>query len=99
MPDGTTDWDARTYDRLAAPQEQWAREVLARLPLHGEEAVLDAGCGSGRATRLLLERLPKGRDAFTDAVLAHMKQPLVLHYVRLNLEAVAGGSAGNPLSS
>lgn len=61
MPRGTTDWDARTYDRLAAPQEAWAREVLARLPLRGDETVLDAGCGSGRATRLLLERLPHGR--------------------------------------
>ncbi len=61
MPRGTTDWDARTYDRLAAPQEQWAREVLERLRLRGDETVLDAGCGSGRATRLLLERLPRGR--------------------------------------
>jgi trans-aconitate 2-methyltransferase len=58
---GTTDWDAKTYDRLAAPQEEWAREVLSRLPLQGEETVLDAGCGSGRVTRLLAERLPHGR--------------------------------------
>jgi len=58
---GTTDWDAKTYDRLAAPQEEWAREVLARLPLDGGETVLDAGCGSGRVTRLLAERLPRGR--------------------------------------
>jgi trans-aconitate 2-methyltransferase len=58
---GTTDWDAKTYDRLAAPQEAWAREVLERLPLRGEEAVLDAGCGSGRVTRLLAERVPRGR--------------------------------------
>jgi trans-aconitate 2-methyltransferase len=56
----TTDWDAKTYDRLAAPQEEWARGVLARLPLNGDETVLDAGCGSGRVTRLLAERLPRG---------------------------------------
>ncbi|HWM64846.1 MAG TPA: methyltransferase domain-containing protein [Solirubrobacterales bacterium] len=61
MPGGTTDWDAKTYDRLAAPQEEWARDVLARLPLRGDETVLDAGCGSGRVTRLLAERLPEGR--------------------------------------
>jgi trans-aconitate 2-methyltransferase len=61
MPRGTTDWDAKTYDRLAAPQEAWAREVLARLPLDGSETVLDAGCGSGRVTRLLVDRLPNGR--------------------------------------
>lgn len=61
MAGGTADWDARAYDRLAAPQEAWAREVLARLPLQGDETVLDAGCGSGRVTRLLLERLPRGQ--------------------------------------
>ncbi len=57
----TTDWDAKTYDRLAAPQEAWARRVLERLPLEGGETVIDAGCGSGRATKLLLEKLPRGR--------------------------------------
>lgn len=63
---GTTDWDAATYHRLAAPQEAWAREVLERLPLRGEEVVLDAGCGSGRTTALLAERLPQGRVVAVD---------------------------------
>lgn len=61
MASGTADWNAKAYDRLAAPQEEWARTVLDRLPLRGDETVLDAGCGSGRVTRLLLERLPDGR--------------------------------------
>ena len=55
------DWAAQDYDRLADPQEAWGREVLNRLTLNGDETVLDAGCGSGRVTRLLLERLPEGR--------------------------------------
>jgi trans-aconitate 2-methyltransferase len=55
------DWDARLYHQVAAPQEEWGREVLARLDLKGDETVLDAGCGSGRVTRLILERLPEGR--------------------------------------
>jgi trans-aconitate 2-methyltransferase len=63
---GTTDWDAGSYDRLAAPQEEWARSVLERLPLEGDETILDAGCGSGRVTRLLLERLPQGRVIAVD---------------------------------
>jgi trans-aconitate 2-methyltransferase len=58
---GPVEWDARTYHQVAAPQEDWGREVLARLELQGHETVLDAGCGSGRVTRLLLERLPQGR--------------------------------------
>ena len=35
--------------------------MLARLDLAGDETVLDAGCGSGRVTRLICERLPEGR--------------------------------------
>jgi trans-aconitate 2-methyltransferase len=41
--------------------------VLERLPLRGDESVLDAGCGTGRVTRLLLERLPRGRVIAVDA--------------------------------
>lgn len=40
--------------------EQLGREVLQRLPLRGDEVVLDAGCGSGRVTAALLDRLPHG---------------------------------------
>ena len=61
------DWDAETYDRVADPQEEWGREVLARLDLRGDETVLDAGCGSGRVTRLLLERLPEGQVIGVDS--------------------------------
>lgn len=67
MSGESVDWDAATYDRVATPQEEWAREVLERLPLSGGETVLDAGCGSGRVTRLLLDRLPDGRVIGVDA--------------------------------
>ena len=71
---GTTDWDARRYDRLASPQEEWARSVLERLPLEGGETVLDAGCGSGRVTKLLLERLPRGRVIAVDGSASMIEQ-------------------------
>ena len=61
------DWDAATYHRVADPQEEWASEVIDRLELAGDETVLDAGCGSGRVTRLLLERLPRGHVVGVDA--------------------------------
>jgi trans-aconitate 2-methyltransferase len=54
------DWDARTYDRVADPMTRWGTVVLDRLPLAGDERVLDAGCGSGRVTELLAARLPRG---------------------------------------
>lgn len=61
------DWDATTYDRVSGPQVEWAGAVLERLELRGDEAVLDAGCGSGRVTRMLLDRLPRGRVVAVDA--------------------------------
>lgn len=46
---------------------RWGSAVLERLPLAGDETVLDAGCGSGRVTEALLERLPHGRVIAADA--------------------------------
>jgi trans-aconitate 2-methyltransferase len=44
----------------------WGTVVLDRLPLAGDERVLDAGCGSGRVTEMLAERLPRGRVVALD---------------------------------
>ena len=60
------DWDAATYDRIAGPQTRWGRAVVDRLSLAGDERVLDAGCGTGRVTAMLLERLPRGRVVALD---------------------------------
>ena len=49
----TREWDARTYDRVADPMTRWGSAVLDRLPLAGDERVLDAGCGTGRVTEAL----------------------------------------------
>jgi trans-aconitate 2-methyltransferase len=61
------DWDALTYDRISDPQVAMSKPVLDRLELAGDETVLDAGCGSGRVTQLLLERLPRGHVVAVDA--------------------------------
>lgn len=61
MTEPSRDWDAATYDRISDPQFQWALEQLERLPLKGDEVVLDAGCGSGRVTAELVRRVPSGR--------------------------------------
>lgn len=60
------DWNGADYDRLSAPMEAMGREVLGRLALTGDEFVVDAGCGSGRVTQALLERLPRGRVVGVD---------------------------------
>jgi trans-aconitate 2-methyltransferase len=62
----TRDWDATTYTRVALPHEDWARAVLDRLGLEGGETVLDAGCGSGRTTAIVIEAVPDGRVIAVD---------------------------------
>ena len=54
------DWDARDYVAHSSARQEWARELIAKLRLRGNEALLDLGCGDGRATALIAERLPKG---------------------------------------
>src|ERR671933_563060 len=66
MPE-TRSWDGAAYDRLSTPMEQLGREVMERLELRGDETILDAGCGSGRLTELLKERVPDGRVIGVDA--------------------------------
>lgn len=63
----TRKWDGQSYDRISGPMEALGREVLGRLELRGDETVLDAGCGSGRITQALIERLPRGRVVALDA--------------------------------
>lgn len=62
----TRDWDAETYERVSIPHEEWANATLDRLGLEGGETVLDAGCGSGRVTGLVIKRLPQGRVVAVD---------------------------------
>lgn len=64
---GPVEWDAATYDAVSDPQFSWGMEVLERLELRGDEAAIDAGCGSGRVTAELIERLPRGRVLAVDA--------------------------------
>jgi trans-aconitate 2-methyltransferase len=51
-----------------------ALAVVDRLALRGDEVVLDAGCGTGRVTEQLLERLPRGRVVAVDADAAMVAQ-------------------------
>jgi len=77
------EWDATTYHRVANPHVDWGQPVLARLPLEGSETVIDAGCGSGRLTAELLDRLPRGHVIAVDrsaAMLAEAERHLAPRY-------------------
>jgi trans-aconitate 2-methyltransferase len=60
------EWNATLYHQISAPQVSWGKKVLARVSLRGDERLLDAGCGTGRLTRELLEALPHGQVVALD---------------------------------
>ena len=68
------DWDAATYERISDPQFRWGLRVLERLTLSGSETVVDQGCGAGRLTEALLDRLPMGRVVALDASAAMIER-------------------------
>src|SRR5437868_567594 len=60
---------AADYDRRWAFYiEATTRETLARLPMRGDERVLDVGCGTGELLRRLSTQHPKARLAGVDPV-------------------------------
>lgn len=62
-----SDWDASTYDRVSDPHVRWATATVERFDPAGLGTILDAGCGSGRVTQLLLERFPDADVVAVDA--------------------------------
>jgi trans-aconitate 2-methyltransferase len=73
------EWDGASYDRISSTMEAFGLDVLERLELRGDETVLDAGCGSGRITQALIERLPRGH------VIAVDESPSMIDAARLRL--------------
>ncbi len=53
-------WKPEDYRQHSAAQQAWARELIAKLRLEGDERVLDLGCGEGKVTAEIAARLPRG---------------------------------------
>jgi trans-aconitate 2-methyltransferase len=56
-----TEWDAAAYAKMSGLQKTMAAQVLSLLELHGDEHVLDVGCGEGKVTALIAARIPRGQ--------------------------------------
>ena len=63
----TVEWDPADYTANSSAQLAWAREQIARLDLHGDERILDVGCGDGRITAELASRVPRGMVVGVDS--------------------------------
>jgi len=48
-------------------QQTWARELIARLKLRGDERILDVGCGDGKITAEIARAVPRGAAVGVDA--------------------------------
>jgi len=54
-------WNAADYQANASAQRAWGRELHDRLALRPDDVVLDLGCGDGRLTADLADRVAAGR--------------------------------------
>lgn len=53
-------WNAEAYYKNSANQQRWARELIAKLDLQGNEKILDIGCGDGKITAEIATYLTTG---------------------------------------
>jgi len=60
-------WNPADYAANSSVQESWARELIAKLKLRGDEQILDVGCGDGKVTAALARAVPKGGVTGVDA--------------------------------
>ena len=64
---GNYNWDSKDYEIHSCGQQQWARELIAKLSLDGTEELLDIGCGDGKVTAEIASLLPAGRVVGVDS--------------------------------
>jgi len=53
-------WDARDYQKYSSEQRKWAKELVQKLDLRGDEKILDIGCGDGKVTAEIAQSVPEG---------------------------------------
>jgi trans-aconitate methyltransferase len=60
-------WNAADYAANSIVQQTWARELIAKLKLRGDEHILDIGCGDGKVTAEIARAVPRGSVTGVDA--------------------------------
>ena len=53
-------WNPDDYHKHSSEQQKWARELIGKLALRGDERVLDIGCGDGKVTAEIAAAVPRG---------------------------------------
>ena len=60
-------WNAKDYAKNSTNQYAWAQELIPKLNLSGNEALLDICCGDGKITAELAKALPHGKAVGIDS--------------------------------
>ena len=60
-------WNAADYAANSVVQQIWARELIAKLDLRGDEHILDVGSGDGKVSAELAHAVPRGSVTGMDA--------------------------------
>lgn len=59
-------WNPQQYSRFAGQRLRPALDLIARVPVEHPQTVVDLGCGTGNATRILRSRWPRARITGVD---------------------------------
>ena len=93
------EWNATRYRQHSSLQEAMAAEVLALLEVRGDERVLDVGCGDGRITAQIADRVVAGSVVGVDAspdMIAHAAGERRFHaYASIYPATMQAGSVGD----
>jgi trans-aconitate 2-methyltransferase len=60
-------WNPADYAANSVVQQTWARELIAKFHLRGDEHILDVGCGDGKVTAEIARAVPHGSVTGIDA--------------------------------
>ncbi|MGB2853890.1 MAG: methyltransferase domain-containing protein [Dehalococcoidia bacterium] len=60
-------WNAECYQKSPSETQEWGRELVSKLELGGWERVLDIGCGDGKLTAEIAQRVPQGSAVGIDS--------------------------------
>jgi trans-aconitate 2-methyltransferase len=99
------EWNAESYHVVSRPHAAWGARVLSRVEPDGVSVALDVGCGTGKITAELLERLPHStvyaldRSASMLEVAERELRPRYgnrVRFVEVDLARIEPGHIGEP---
>lgn len=89
------DWDAKTYDNISDTIQSWGLKILEYRNWKGNEIVLDAGCGSGKLTKILSIKVPFGKVFAVDSDLSmitlakqNLKKTTNIQFIRNDISEI-----------